>query len=108
VFGSGSAAQTVAVTDPSAFAHWSDWIPIAIGAAIAFVVHLAKATIRPAANVATAGVAAPLLSTLEDIVSIVLVAVALVVPLLAVVIVAMLIWAAVRTVRARREPSSRP
>ncbi|MDT5094316.1 MAG: hypothetical protein QOH60_3679 [Mycobacterium sp.] len=108
MFGSGSAAQTVAVTDPSAFAHWSDWIPIAIGAAIAFVVHLAKATIRPAANVATAGVAAPLLSTLEDIVSIVLVAVALVVPLLAVVIVAMLIWAAVRTVRARREPSSRP
>ena len=103
VFGSGTAAQTVAVTDPAAFAHSGQWIPIAIGAVLALVVHLTKTTIRPAANIATAGVAAPVLSTIEDVVSVVLVAVAIVLPLLAVVIVAVLMWAAVKMVRRRRQ-----
>ena len=103
VFGSGAAAQTVAVTDPAAFAHSGQWIPIAIGAVLAFVVHLTKTTVRPAANIATAGVAAPVLSTIEDVVSVVLAAVAIVLPLLAVVIVAVLIWAAARMVRRRRQ-----
>ncbi len=102
VFGSGSAAQTVAVTDPGAFAKSGQWIPIIVGALVALVVHLTKTTVRPAANVATAGVAAPVLSTIEDVASIALVVVAIVVPLLVLVAAAVLGWAAVKLLRRRR------
>ena len=37
VFGSGTASQTAAVTDPGAFAQTGQWIPVAIGAAVALV-----------------------------------------------------------------------
>ena len=57
VFGSGTAAQTSAVTDPGAFAQSGQWIPVAIGVVTALVVSLTKSTVRPAANVATAGMA---------------------------------------------------
>ena len=66
VFGSGTAAQTNAVADPGAFAQSGQWIPVAIGVVVALVVSLTKSTVRPAANVATAGMAAPVLSTVED------------------------------------------
>ena len=55
VFGSGTAAQTAAVTDPGAFAQSGQWIPIVVGVLVALVVSLTKSTVRPAANVATAG-----------------------------------------------------
>src|SRR6201985_1639412 len=80
VFGSGTAAQTAAVTDPGAFVHSGQWVPIAVGVLGALVVSLTKSTVRPAANVATAGAAAPVLSTIEDGISIGLVFVALLVP----------------------------
>ena len=70
VFGSGTASQTAAVTDPGAFAQSGQWIPIVVGVLVALVVSLTKSAVRPAANVATAGVAAPVLSTIEDGVSI--------------------------------------
>ena len=107
VFGSGTAAQTVAVTDPGAFARSGQWIPIAIGVVVALVVHLTKTTVRPAANVATAGVAAPVLSTIEDITSFGLVVVAILVPVLVLVVVAALVWAAVRLLRRRRRARRR-
>ena len=66
VFGSGTAAQTNAVADPGAFAQSGQWIPVAIGVVVALVVSLTKSAVRPAANVATAGMAAPVLSTVED------------------------------------------
>ncbi|HEX7428884.1 MAG TPA: DUF4126 domain-containing protein, partial [Mycobacterium sp.] len=66
VFGSGTASQTAAVTDPGAFAQSGQWIPIVVGVVVALVVSLTKSAVRPAANVATAGVAAPVLSTFED------------------------------------------
>ncbi|MET0898209.1 MAG: DUF4126 domain-containing protein, partial [Mycobacterium sp.] len=59
VFGSGTAAQTGAVTDPGEFARSGQWIPVVIGVVIALAVHLVKTAVRPAANVATAGFAAP-------------------------------------------------
>ena len=62
VFGSGTAAETAAVADPGAFAQSGQWIPIAIGVVTALVVSLTKSAVRPAANVATAGMAAPVLS----------------------------------------------
>ncbi|MFN8101996.1 MAG: DUF4126 domain-containing protein [Mycobacterium sp.] len=92
VFGSGTAAQTAAVADPGEWARSGGWIPVVIGVVIALVVSLTKTAVRPAANVATAGVAAPVLSTIEDVTSFGLVFVALLVPLLVLVILAALIW----------------
>lgn len=101
VFGSGTAAQTAAVTDPGDFARTGQWVPVAIGVATALVVHLTKTAVRPAANVATAGTAAPVLSTLEDIASVTLVFVAILVPVLVLVVAIALAWAAVALLRRR-------
>ena len=86
VFGSGTAAQTAAVADPGSFVTSGQWIPIAIGVVTALVVSLTKSAVRPAANVATAGVAAPVLSTIEDVASIGLVFVAILLPVLVLVV----------------------
>ncbi|PXX08169.1 DUF4126 domain-containing protein [Mycolicibacterium moriokaense] len=106
VFGSGTAAQTSAVTDPGAFAQSGQWIPIAVGVVTALVVSLTKSTVRPAANVATAGMAAPVLSTVEDIASVGLVFLAILVPVLVLVAVVALVWAVTRIVRRRRRKAA--
>jgi hypothetical protein len=102
VFGSGTAAQTAAVTDPGAFVHSGQWIPIVVGVLVALVVSLTKSTVRPVANVATAGVAAPVLSTIEDGVSIALVFVAILIPVVVLVVLALLVWGFVKLLRRRR------
>ena len=102
VFGSGTAAQTSAVADPGAFAASGQWIPVAIGVVVALVVSLTKSAVRPAANVATAGFAAPVLSTVEDGVSVSLVFAAILIPVLVLVAVAVLAWAAFALLRRRR------
>lgn len=95
VFGSGTAAQTAAVTDPAEFARTGQWVPVAIGVVTALVVHLTKTAVRPAANVATAGVAAPVLSTIEDFTSAGLTFIAILIPALVIVVLIAMIWAAV-------------
>ncbi len=102
VFGSGTASQTSAVTDPGAFAQSGQWIPVVIGVVTALVVSLTKSTVRPAANVATAGIAAPVLSTFEDVTSLGLVFAAILLPVLVLVAMAALAWAAVTLLRRRR------
>ncbi|MCW2587708.1 MAG: hypothetical protein JWQ86_135 [Mycobacterium sp.] len=102
VFGAGTAAQTAAVTDPGAFVSSGQWVPIAIGVVVALAMHLTKTAVRPVANVATVGVAAPVLSTVEDFVSISLVFVAILLPVLVLVVVALIAWAAVKLIRRRR------
>ena len=106
VFGSGTAAQTSAVTDPGAFAQSGQWIPIAVGVVTALVVSLTKSTVRPAANVATAGVAAPVLSTIEDVASVGLVFAAILLPVLVLVAVVLLGWAVFRICRRRRKAAA--
>jgi hypothetical protein len=102
VFGAGTAAQTAAVTDPGAFVSSGQWIPIAIGVVVALAMHLTKTAVRPVANVATAGVAAPVLSIVEDLASISLVFVAILLPVLVLVVVALIAWSAVKLIRSRR------
>lgn len=102
VFGSGTAAQTHAVTDPGAFAQSGQWIPIAVGAVVALVVSLTKSTVRPVANVATAGVAAPVLSTIEDGFSVGLVFLAILVPVAVLVVLALMVWGFIKLLRRRR------
>jgi len=106
VFGSGTAAQTAAVTNPADFARTGQWVPVAIGVVTALVVHLTKTAVRPAANVATAGVAAPVLSTVEDFTSVSLTFIAILIPALVLVVLIALIWAAVWLLRRRRRRQS--
>ena len=108
VFGSGTAAQTAAVADPGQWAQSGGWIPVAIGAVVALVVSLTKTAVRPAANVATAGFAAPVLSTVEDVTSFGLVFIALLLPVLVLVIVLALIWAGWRGWRRIRRRQHAP
>ncbi len=111
VFGSGTAAQTSAVADPGQWAQSGQWIPVVIGVVIALVVSLTKSAVRPAANVATAGVAAPVLSTIEDVTSFGLVFIALLIPALVLVIVALMAWAGWklwRRIRRRRRLGQQP
>lgn len=79
---------------------------MAIGVVTALVVSLTKSTVRPAANVATAGMAAPVLSTVEDITSVGLVFLAILVPVLVLVAVLALVWAVLRIVRRRRRKAA--
>ena len=102
VFGSGTAAQTAAVSDPAEFARTGQWVPVVIGVVTALVVHLTKTAVRPAANVATAGVAAPVLSTIEDFTSLSLSFIAILIPALVIVVLIALIWGAVWLLRRRR------
>lgn len=104
-FGSGSTTETIAVTDPAAFFESNQWVPIVSGVVIALVVHLIKMSVRPVLNTLTAGLAAPVVSAAEDVSSIVLAALAILIPVLVVIAVPLLVWwliAASRRARTRR------
>lgn len=103
VFASGTAAQTAAVADPGEFAHSGQWVPVAIGVVTALVVSLTKSTVRPAANVVTGGVAAPVLSTIEDAASLGLTFLAILIPALVLLVFVALIWGAWWVLRRRRQ-----
>ena len=102
VFGSGTAAQTAAVTDPGAFASSGQWIGVVIGVGTALIVSLTKSAVRPVANIGSAGMAAPVLSTAEDITSVGLVFVSLLLPLLVLVALAAVAFAVFQVWRWRR------
>jgi hypothetical protein len=91
VFGTGSATTTAAVTDPGTLFADDQWVPIAVGAILALVVHLLKASVRPILNAVTGGLAAPVVSAAEDVGSVALSLSALLLP----VLVAVLLVAAI-------------
>ncbi|HEV7742891.1 MAG TPA: DUF4126 domain-containing protein [Pseudolysinimonas sp.] len=108
LFGTGSSSQTVAVTDPASFFSSNQWVPVAIGVLLSLVVHVGKTMARPAANAMTAGIAAPVLSTLEDLLSVLLTFLAIVLPILVVVAVAGVVIGAIALIRrARRRKRER-
>jgi uncharacterized protein DUF4126 len=106
-FGAGSSAETATVQDPGAFFSSGQWVPIAIGVVIALGVHGVKAAARPVVNASTAGVGAPVVSTVEDGFSAIMSVVAILLPVLILVflvaIVALAAWA-MRRRAARRVP----
>jgi uncharacterized membrane protein len=112
LFGTGTASETVAVTDPASFFASNAWVPVAIGVLLSLTVHVGKTMARPAANAASFGIAAPVLSTLEDVVSVVLTFFAIVLPILVIVgLIGVVIGGVALTRRARkrkRERSSNP
>lgn len=101
-FGSGSTAETVAVTDPAAFFESQQWVPIAIGVVLALTVHAGKAATRATVTATTAGLATPLVSTVEDVGSAGLAFAAILLPVLIVGAFAALILGIIWLVRRRR------
>lgn len=107
-FGTGSAATTAVVQDPAAFFASNAWVPVVAGAAIALAMHLAKAAIRPIVNGITAGIAAPVVSLLEDLGAALMTVFAILLPLLVLLGVAAIVWGiiAVRRRAKRRAAAS--
>lgn len=105
VFAGGIGTSTVAVDDPGTFFSSGQWISVLVGIGLALAVSLAKTAVRPVANFATAGLAAPVLSTAEDGASITFVILAFVAPVLVLLALIALVWAFIvlfRRMRRRR------
>ncbi|MCW2141422.1 protein of unknown function (DUF4126) [Actinoplanes cyaneus] len=102
VFGAGSASQTVTVSDPGTFFSSHQWVPVVTGTLIALCVHGVKAASRPVVNVTTAGFGAPVASTVEDISSVLLSVLAILLPILVLVGLVLLVWASVWVFQRRR------
>jgi hypothetical protein len=105
-FGAASMSETVTVTDPSTFFSSNQWVPVVVGILIALGVHGAKATMRAGVNTVTLGLGAPVVSTVEDVVSVSMSLAAITLPLLVVlflVVIVALFWWGVRRRRRRRE-----
>jgi hypothetical protein len=108
-FGAASSSQTVTVGNPGSFFTSHQWVPIAAGILISLTVHGMKAAARPVVNATTAGFGAPVVSTIEDVTSVALSFVAIVLPVLVLVfvagLVALFVWAL--RWRARRKAAKR-
>lgn len=107
VFGAGATAETVRVDDPSTLFTENAWVPIVVGVVIALVVHALKAAARPIANLATAGLAAPLVSTAEDVSAFALAVAAIFVPVVAGILLILLAVGFVLILRRRRSIRTR-
>lgn len=99
VFAATSAAEQV---EASSWFQDNPWLPIAAGVAMAGLVHAGKAAARPVVNAGTGGLGAPVVSTLEDGASIGLSLVAIFLPVLVLVVLALGIWGALVLRRRRR------
>ena len=105
VFGAAASAQTATVTDPAAFFQDNKWVPVAVGIAIALVIHLMKATARAGVNAVTAGFGAPVASTIEDVVSVSMALAAILLPVLVLVFLVLMVlffWWALRRRKRRK------
>ncbi len=101
-FGAAASASTVTVKDPGQFFSSHQWVPFVTGMAISFIVHSMKAAARPVVNLSTAGLGAPVASTVEDIFSTAMSFFAIVFPFLILIFLALLVWAFVTFWRRRR------
>lgn len=101
-FGAAANSSTVTVSDPAQFFESNQWVPIAAGVLISLIVHAMKAASRAVINAATVGIGAPIASTAEDVVSVVVAFIAIIFPILIVLCVAALVYLFVVLVRRRR------
>lgn len=107
IFAATSAAEDL---DRSAWMTQHPWVGVLLGVAVSGLVHAGKATARPAIDAGSLGTAAPVVSTAEDTASLGLSLVAVFIPLLVVLALALLaagLVLALRRVRRwrrRRQP----
>ncbi|MGI5490555.1 DUF4126 domain-containing protein [Microtetraspora malaysiensis] len=100
-----SATAAAAELDNSAWMAEHPAVGWVLGIAVALVVHAIKASARPVVNVTTAGVGAPVISTVEDAGALGMSLIAIFLPVLVIVAVAVLAfvgWRLVRRVRRHR------
>ncbi|MEU0570335.1 DUF4126 domain-containing protein [Nonomuraea sp. NPDC005983] len=105
-----SATNAAAELDHSTWMTEHPWVGWLLGIAVALAVHVLKATARPVINAGTAGVGAPVASTVEDAGSLGMSLIAVFVPILVVVVLvllALLGWWTFRKVRRFRLHRSR-
>jgi uncharacterized membrane protein len=110
-----AATAGAARLDDSAWMAQRPWVGVLLGVVVAGLVHAGKTTARPVANVATGGMGAPVLSTVEDGAAIGLSLVALFLPVLVVVALLLVVagfgglwWRARRHRRVARTEGLRP
>jgi hypothetical protein len=108
-FGAASGSSTVTVKDPSTFFTSHQWVPILIGVLVSLTVHTGKATARPVINATTVGFGAPIASTIEDIISVFMSVIAIVLPIvgLFVMIGLVVVFVLLRKRRRRRKEEKR-
>ena len=100
IFAATAAAEEV---DQSVWMAEHPWVGIVLGVIVSGLVHAGKAAARPVVNVGTAGFGAPVVSTAEDGASVGLSLAALFAPVLCLIGLVLLAWAA-----HRREPEDAP
>lgn len=101
-----SATTAAAELDNSTWLTERPVIGWVLGIVTAFIVHSIKSSARPVVNATTAGVGAPVVSTIEDAGSLGMSLIAIFLPLLvivALVALALVAWLAIRKVRRHRE-----
>ncbi|WP_154794171.1 DUF4126 domain-containing protein [Occultella kanbiaonis] len=106
VFAAGTGSVTPAVTDPASFFTSETGIAFIVGLFLALTTHVAKAGARSVVNLSTAGVGAPVASTVEDVSSVTLTILAILVPVLVLVFIAMLVVVVIRMRSQRRRRRS--
>jgi uncharacterized membrane protein len=99
IFAATSAAEEV---DKSTWMADHPWVGVVLGVVVSALVHTGKVAARPPINVSTAGMGAPVVSTVEDGASVGLSLVAIFLPVLVLVLLLVLAWFLVRARLRRR------
>ncbi|MEV4257744.1 DUF4126 domain-containing protein [Spirillospora sp. NPDC049652] len=103
-----AATDAAAKVDSSSFMHDHPWIGWVLGIAVAFLVHATKMSVRPVVNAGTLGTGAPVVSVIEDVVSLGMSLLAILAPALGLVALVLFAYVALRLLRrARRRRRAR-
>ncbi len=100
-----TATQAASELDHSTWMAEHPWVSWILGIVVALAVHALKATARPVVNATTAGVGAPVISTVEDASSLGISLIAVFLPILvilALLLLALFAWWALRKIRRLR------
>lgn len=102
-----AATQAASALDESAWMKQNPWVGIVLGIVVSGLVHSGKMAARPMLNLGTGGAAAPVVSTIEDTLSVVFSLVAIFLPILVVLLLGGLAWGLSRLARRVRRRRSR-
>ncbi len=105
MFGAASGSHTAVITDPAQYYESKQWVPVVVGVVISLCVHLMKAGVRAGVNAVTLGLGAPVVSAIEDTVSVGMSLAAILAPILVIfflVLIIVLFWWAMRRRKRRK------
>jgi hypothetical protein len=97
-----AASNAAAHLDSSSFMREHAWIGWVLGVVVAFAVHGTKASVRPVVNAGTLGTGTPIVSAVEDFVSLGMSLLAILFPVLALILLIAMVYVAVRLLRRLR------